>query len=135
MRARLLLDQFADESQLTEAQRALVTWKHCPRHRQPVAIFPKGAEFDGPQALALCRTGQAAPSDDECAKALGMTAEQMEQRQIEYRMDNLGINNPEDRKLYRAGVILGYDENLRYIRGPKWHEYQKAKQQVEEDDV
>jgi hypothetical protein len=56
---------------------------------------------------------------------------------MNYKMSSLGINSPEDRALYRAGVIEGYDETLKYIPGPNWDAYQKAKEQVKTsgDDI
>lgn len=126
MRASLVLDQFADVDALTEELQPKVVFRPGPGGR-PEAVFPLGTEFEGAQAIALCKTGQAMPIDDECAKAVGMTPARLAHLQVEYKMNTLGINRKEDRALYRAGVILGYDEHLNYIKGPKWSEYQAAK--------
>ena len=129
MKSKLRLDQFADLSTLPDHLRGKIKFKPgvTPGGKTvAVAYFPAGTEFEGPQALALCRTGQAQPADDECATALNMTDAQRLSMQVEYDMDNKGINKPEDRTLYRAGVILGYDEKLNYIHGPNWEAYQAA---------
>lgn len=136
MKSRLVLDQWCNAANLPEYLRESV---------QPVAQFgrvdwrlPAGTIFEGPQALFMCRTGQCEPIDDECMQALGMDADNRAAIQLNYRMSDLGINSKEDRELYRAGVILGYDpKTLQYIPGPKWAEYQAAKlklaEQREED--
>lgn len=133
MKARLNLDQFADITKVTEANRDKLKFKpgrSSAGGPVSIAYYPQGTEFEGDMALFLCRTGQASPSDDECAKALNLTQEQIESLRVEYTMNTLGINRKEDRALYRAGVILGYDEKLQYIKGPKWDEYQAAKEQA-----
>lgn len=133
MKCKLVLDQFCDLSKVTEANRSKV--KFIPgRGGKAVAIFPAGTEFEGDMAIGLCRTGQASPSDDECAKELGLSAAQIESLQLEYRMDSLGINRKEDRELYRAGVITGYDKDLNYIHGPNWEAYQAAIEESELED-
>lgn len=126
MKAALVLDQFADLSAVTEEQREKLAFR--PGYKgKAEAVFPAGTIFEGEQALMLCRTGQATPVDDECAKEVGLTSRQLISLQLGYKMDSLGINRKEDRELYRAGVITGYDEDMNYIHGPKWGEYQAAK--------
>jgi len=136
MKSALVLDQFCDVSKLTDEMRPFIAWK--PGHNGKLdAIFPKGTVFEGEQAVFLCRTGQATPIDDECAKKLGWSPDRLKHQQDEYQMNVLGINRKEDRELWKAGVITGYDSKLRYIPGPNWDKYQEAKAEVEssEDDV
>lgn len=135
MKAALVLDQFADISALTESQQALIIWRAVKGRQE--AIFPIGTIFEGDDALRLCKTGQAQPFDDECAEACGMNAQQLASAQLEYKMNSLGINRREDRELFRAGVIAGYDGNLNYIPGPNWGKYQQAKKQIakQEDEI
>lgn len=135
MKAALVIDQFADVSTLTETQQAMITWKTV--YKKPEAIFPAGTVFEGDDAIRMCKTGQAMPVDDECAKACGLSAAQLASLQVGYKMDTLGINRKEDRELYRAGVILGYDNKLNYIHGPNWEAYQAAKldSAMAEDDI
>ena len=136
MKAKLVTDHFADMSTMTEEQRTNVRFAKMEDGKR-VAIYAKGTEFEGEHALALCRNGQAAPSDDECIQALGMSAEQLASLQINYRMDDLGIQKPEDRELFRAGVIAGYGKGGVYLPGPNWDAYQEAKSIVdaEQDSI
>ena len=119
MRAKLVLDQFANPDKAAGPLKERIQYVRSGGAKM-VAIFPKGTEFDGQHALDMCKRGQAEPVDEECTTALGMTAEERRERQLEYSMDALGINRKEDRKLFEARVILGYDKELNYIPGPKW---------------
>lgn len=100
-----------------------------------IPYLPAGAILHGEEYLFLAIKCAAAPADDECAAAIGLNAEQIAAKQIEYRMDSLGINNENDRELYRAGVILGYDKELKPIPGPNWEAYQAAKAETEEEEI
>ena len=138
MKARLHLQQFCDVSQVTPELQPLVSWvPGLDRDRQPtqVAVYAAGTIFEGPIALQLCRTGQAAPADDECAIALGKTEQELAVLRVEYEMNNLGINSKGDRDLYRAGVIVGYNADLTYKPGPKWDEYHAAKAKLEGEEL
>lgn len=132
MQAKLNLDQYADLATVPDELQSKIGFKMEGGKR--VAYYPSGTSFEGDLALQLCRTGQASPSDDECAAALGMSAEQVAAKAVEYRMDVLGINSANDRQLYRAGVILGYDDKLAYIPGPNWEKYQAALAKTKEDE-
>jgi hypothetical protein len=68
---------------------------------------------------------------------LNLNATQIAVLQVDYQMNNLGINSPDDRELFRAGVILGYDGKSQYKPGPNWDAYQAAKTANEnnEDDI
>lgn len=142
MKAKLLLDQWANPANASEELKAQLKFKAGrDRDNKPTAIayYPAGTVFTGPQAVFLCRTGQAAPADDECAKAVGLSDEKQKILQTEYLMDSLGIRE-DDRELFRAGVITGYvkgGKTLEYERGPNWDSYMAAKQQAEEieDDI
>jgi len=138
MKAKLHLQQFCDVSQVTPELQSLVSWvpgKDVAGKPVSVAVYAAGTVFEGPIALQLCRTGQAAPADDECAEALNMTQQQIDVLRVEYEMNNLGINNKGDRDLYRAGVILGYNADLTYKPGPKWDEYHAAKAKIEGEEI
>ncbi len=137
MKARLSLDQFADTSTMPEELQSKLLFKYGRNQAGkmvPIPYFPAGTEFTGDQAVMLCRTGQAAPADDECANALGYSAEKIAALQVDYKMNTLGINSKEDRELYRAGVILGYDKDLKAIPGPNWEAYQQALSEVTDED-
>lgn len=130
MKAALVLDQFADTSLLTDEQRTQIKFKPMGKGKFD-AVFPAGTIFEGDDAIRMCKTGQAAPYDEECAKEVGFSAAKLKSLQLEYKMNTLGINNKNDRELYRAGVILGYDSKLEYLRGPNWDAYNNAKQESE----
>tara|TARA_R110000822_G_scaffold216828_1_gene351383 strand:- start:2003 stop:2410 length:408 start_codon:yes stop_codon:yes gene_type:complete len=135
MKAALVLDQFADTSLLTDEQRTQIKFKPMGKGKFN-AVFPAGTIFEGDDAIRMCKTGQAAPYDEECAKEVGMSEAKLKSLQLEYKMNTLGINNKNDRELYRAGVILGYDSKLEYLPGPNWNAYQDAKKETaSEDDI
>jgi hypothetical protein len=133
MKAKLITNHFADMSTMTEEQRAKVRFAKQQDGKR-VAIYPAGTEFEGDHALALCRNGQATPSDQECSEALGLSEAQLRDLQVNYQMDALGINKQEDRDLFRAGVIKGYSKGGAYIPGPNWNQYQEAKELVESSE-
>jgi hypothetical protein len=134
MKASLVLDQWADVDALTEDLRGKIAFKAGHKGKLD-AYFPAGTVFEGDQAVLLCKTGQAKPIDKECCDKAGMTEHQLAVAQVEYKMNSLGINRKEDRELFRAGIILGYDNKLQYIPGPNWDKYQLAKLETEEDEV
>lgn len=125
MKSKLVLQQEADMATLFPGDADKIRFVKS-RSGKAIAVFPAGTEFDGDRALFLCKTGQASPSDEECAKELGLSQAQIDSLQMDYRMTDLGIHRKEDRELYRAGVITGYDSDLNYIPGPNWEAYQDA---------
>ena len=138
MLARLHLDQYCDITQVTAELQTLVSWvpgKNSAGQSVMIPVYKEGTIFSGAIALQLCKTGQAAPADDECAKAIGKTSQEIEVLRVEYQMNALGVNNKGDRDLFRAGVILGYNEDLTYKPGPKWDEYHEAKRAIEEAEL
>ena len=94
MKASLNLLQWADVSNISPENAALLGWMETiGRDGKPekVPYFPAGSIFEGPQAVLLCKTGQATPADDECMDALGLTPEQCKTLAVEYEMNSLGI--------------------------------------------
>jgi len=136
MKSVLLLDQFCNPDNVPEYLRSSIDFNKS-KSGKPDPCFRAGTVFEGEQAIAMCITGQCAPKDEECVKALGWSEEKMRVVQLNCKMDNLGINRPEDRELYKAGVIAGYNPDLTYIHGPNWNKYQAAKEAVaqSEDDI
>lgn len=138
MKAAFLLDQWADLSTASAQMAAGVQWKREPGRSDLSAYYPKGMIVDGDAAVLLCRTGQAAPVDDECVQALGMDASQLDEAQLKYRMAVLGIHTKNDQDLYRAGVIVGYksgpDGEPVYDPGPHWEAYQQALKKAEDEE-
>lgn len=138
MKARLSLQQYCEISKVTPELQPLVSWvpgQDASGARVMVAVYAEGTIFEGPIALQLCRTGQATPLDNECAEALGKSPEEIAVLQIEYKMHALGIHNKADRELYRAGVIVGYDQNGTYKPGPNWQKYKEAQAKLEADEL
>lgn len=133
MKARLVLEQYANMKTMPPGYASKVKFR-SDANGKAVAVYPVGTEFEGEHALLLCKTGQAEPADDECAQTLGMTAEQRQNLQLDYKMNTLGIYRAEDRELYRAGVIEGYDAEGKYKPGPNWAAYQEAKAASDEED-
>jgi hypothetical protein len=78
---------------------------------------PRGFILDHPEAFLQVRCGGADPADEECAKAAGMTVEQMAQAQRTWERANKGIR-PEDFAAFDAGLIDGYDADGKPIPGP-----------------
>lgn len=87
------------------------------KRQQVVRYWKLGAEWEHPQAHILVEQGCAIPADDECAKACGMTSEDMQRAQEAYERANRGIH-PDDFEKYAAGEIAGYDGDGNYIPGP-----------------
>lgn len=135
MKSRLVLDQDADVTTATEAYRKKIRYVARDGRKGPVAIYPKDTEFDGEHAVLLVKTGQAVPVDDECRKACGMSADQIDAQQVNYQMDSIGIHDPEAREMYRGGIISGIDpETGEYIPGPAWESYHAAIKALEDED-
>lgn len=103
-------------------------------------IIPKGTVIDDPvEALLRVSTGQAAPIDDECAQACGLTEAELKRNQRLYLSAMAGIRGKQDLDLYMAGVIDGYDkgttdEKTVYKPGPKWDAYQAALKAKQAED-
>lgn len=137
MKARLVLEQFINPENAPEYLQAEIKTrfgKNPMGKVVPIFFITEGTIIEGEQSVMMCRTGQCTPADDECAKAVGLNAAQISALQVDYKMNTLGINSKEDRELYRAGVITGYDANLKPIPGPNWEAYQQAKAELEKAD-
>lgn len=98
-------------------------------------IIPKGAIVEGDEALLRVQTGQCEPFDDECAKAVGMTPDQLASVQRSYLAASRGIKDAKDLSLFMAGVIEGYaegttDEKPVYKPGPNYQTWVQAKEEA-----
>lgn len=136
MKASLNLDQDADLSTLPDHYKSKL--KFASRRGQLTPYFPKGTEFDGEHALFLVGTGQASPADEECAKAAGMSPEQLHVRQRGYLAASKGIKGKKDLEMFMAGAIEGYaegttDANPVYIHGPNWDAWQAAEAAIKSE--
>lgn len=132
MKAKLVLDQGCNPATAPEYLRNQIKFRMAGGGNR-VAYYPKGTEFEGEQAVALCRTGQAEPTDGECAKAVGKSPEELQRIQQNYEMESKGIVSDEDKELYLAGVIVGFKDG-EYVPGPRWDEYQ-AEVAKDDDDL
>lgn len=138
MKSRLVLEQFVNPKNAPaylQSQIKIRFGRDTHGKVVPIHYLSAGTMFEGEQAVFMCKTGQCSPADDECAAAVGMTADQIAAQQVEYKMNTLGINNDNDRELYRAGVITGYDKDLKPIPGPNWEAYQSAKAENDEEEI
>jgi hypothetical protein len=83
--------------------------------------FPAGTIIEHPQAYRLVKMGVAKPADGECVVAAGMTTEQQQAAQVTQELVSKGIH-PEDYQAYLDGIMIGYDEDGKYIPGPNYTE-------------
>lgn len=143
MKCRFVLDVDMDTSAMPEAEKAKLKFRKCGFRLQSggtqtrlVPYFPKGTDYEHPDAHILVRNGLAVPADDECTKACAMTPEEQEKAQAAYKVLDAGIL-PEDRPLYDAGVIEGYDANSPdgYKHGKNWDAYAAAMKEMEEESA
>jgi len=141
MKSALVVDQFCNPAGLPPYLKEQVKFKPGKTaDGKPAAIpyLPKGTVFEDDQALLRCKTKQAQPIDEECFKALGWSDAQIAAAKVDYEMNVLGINNKEDRELFKAGVILGYNKDQSYKKGPAWDAYQaaiEAAAEIDDDDL
>ena len=138
MKSRLVLEQFVNPKNAPaylQSQIQIRFGRDTHGKVVPIHYLQAGTIFEGEQAVFMCKTGQCSPADDECAAAVGMTSDQIAAQQVEYKMNTLGINSDADRELYRAGVITGYDKDLKPIPGPNWEAYQAAKADSLDEDI
>lgn len=133
MKAKLVLDQGCNPANAPEYLQESIKFRMAGGGNR-VAYYPKGTEFEGEQAIALCRNGQAEPSDEECSKALGLPADELRKIQKNYEMESKGITSAEDKELYLAGVILAF-EGGEYVPGPRWDEYQAELEKGDDDEL
>jgi hypothetical protein len=122
MKAKLVLDQGCNPQSAPAYLRDAIQFRVRSDGKRS-AFYPKGTEFKGDQAVQLCRTGQATPSDEECAASVGISKIKLDNIQKNYEMESKGLVTDEDKELYLTGVITGF-KNGEYIQGPRWQEYQ-----------
>lgn len=64
----------------------------------------------------------AVPADDECAKAAGMTPEEMKVAQHHQDRVRLGIH-PEDFEAFDSGIMAGYNPDGSFKPGPNYADH------------
>lgn len=139
MKSTLVVDCEVNAVTLPEYLRPTMKWKRRSKDAKPEAYLPAGTMFDGPQALFLCRTGQAAAADQECVEALGMTPAEAAVAQRKHLAAAAGIKGQNDHELFMAGVIDGYgpgttDTKPVYKPGKNWAAYAEALGETKEGD-
>lgn len=99
---------------------------HCPecgtRVGQRSGRVPAGTVLENPHVHTLVRQGIAIPEDDECAKAAGMTPEQMTVAQHARQRVRLGIA-PDDFEAFDQGIMVGYKPDGSFIPGPNYADH------------
>jgi len=134
MKCQFVLDVDVDVTTMADEHKALVQWKSVkhaftgkPRME---AYFPAGTIYEHPQANVFVDRGMAIPADAECeAACTALSPEARRALEMGYRADLAGIQDPEDRKLFAAGVITGYqtvDGRTVYKPGPNYESWKKA---------
>ena len=98
------------------------------RQEYPDGIIPNGTVIDHPDCFKLVQFGVAIPADDECRAKANCTEGQMQAAQAAYEKVERGIH-PEDYEAFDQGLMIGYDENGRWLPGPN------AEQEDEERDA
>jgi hypothetical protein len=93
---------------------------NCPKTpANPSGVLPAGSIDAGPDCWKLVTHGVAIPDDDECAKKVNMSAEELASVQHSYNRLAAGIH-PEDWAAFDAGEMVGYDKDGRKIPGPNF---------------
>lgn len=98
--------------------------------KKPIPYFPAGTVYEMPDAWKHCQTGTAAPGDEDCRVAAGMTEADLKAAQRIQKIAAAGIVEA-DIELFDAGVITGYEMNGDYKPGPNYASYMAA-QKLEE---
>lgn len=138
MKCKFIVDIDVDVSAMDDAHKPLIRWRTNETSRttgriKSVPYFPAGTIYDVSAAAYFCDVGCAVPADAECEAACNpMTPEARRKLEQQYQANALGINDPEDRELFYAGVIAGYEpvgEHLAYLPGPNWESWKAAQEQ------
>ena len=85
----------------------------------PNAEIPVGYIRDAPDAYKLVQAGVAIPADEECRLACGMSQAEIDLAQKHYPALEAGID-PNDRKAWFAGEMIGYNLDGSPIPGPNF---------------
>lgn len=128
MQCLFIVDVDVDPSAMPDSEKGKIRWRKnkVAGRETMIPYFPAGTAYNHPTAWKMCRAGNAAPGDEECRAACGMTDEQLAYAQKAYKRNAAGIR-PEDFELFDSGVILGYLGNGDYKPGPQWASYMAAK--------
>ena len=127
-------------SAMSEEHRSLVKFRQTKVAgvESWVPYFPAGTIYEHPNAAAFCFAGSASPGDDETAKLVGLSDEELRILQQTYKRTAAGIIAA-DKDFFDAGVILGYKPDGSYIEGPNWSKHAATLAQIhaaaKEEDI
>lgn len=137
MKCRFVFDVSVDPSTMEETSKALIKLRPVKRSSGKLVMepyFPSGTEYEHPAAAMFVMRGMAVPADDECLDACpNLTESELQRLQLNYKADELGIADKDDRELFFAGVIAGYEQvngRTAYLPGPNWQAYTEAQDKL-----
>lgn len=138
MKCQFVFDVAVDNSTMDEESKKLIDWRPVKRPGAKVIAmepyFPAGTVYEHADAPFFVNRGMAVPADDECTEACpGLDAAQLAKLQREFAADQEGITDPEDRELFFAGVILGYEQvdgKSAYRAGPNYAKWRAAQDKI-----
>lgn len=134
MKCTFVIDVDVDVAVLDVTARKSIQWRPVRDAKtgktKLEAYFPAGTEYAHPNAAYFVNRGMAVPADDECEAACpGLTPEMRQKLEQEYAADQRGIVDKDDRELFFAGVIDGYEQvqgRTAYIPGPNYASWKQA---------
>lgn len=146
MKCQFVCDVSVDVSTMDDEHKAKIHFRQVRDRAGKTKMepyFPAGTEYEHPAAVHFVERGVAIPSDDECREACAhISSSELKRLQEEYAADAAGISDKDDRELFKAGVIEGYEQvngKTAYKPGPNWKRYrtaqEKLKQQQEASEI
>ncbi len=99
----------------------------------PNGIIPKGTVIEKDDIWKLVRAGQADPADEECRIAAGMDDAEIKLAKYRQRRQAAGISH-EDIDAYDQGLMVGYDEDGKWIPGPNATTDSPESEYADDDD-
>lgn len=138
MKCQFVLDVGVDVSALDPESKKLVHFRQVRDGRtgklKAEPYFPAGTIYEHPDVYHFVNRGMALPADPECEAACPkLTPEQRQKMALEYQADELGIADKDDRELFFAGVIAGYERvngQTAYLPGPNWQRWKDAQDKI-----
>lgn len=139
MQCQFVVDVDVDVSTMAESEKAKVNWRQrttrTGRKQKLAAYFKAGTVYEHPDAAHFVRVGCAIPFDAECKAACAdISPDQLARLAKNYQADAAGILDEDDRELFFAGVIKGYEkvgDKTAYIPGPNYEAWKQAKDEEE----
>lgn len=138
MKCQFVIDVDVDVSTMDVESKKLIKWRPVKDGKtgkmRMEPYFPAGTDYEHPNAAYFVERGMAIPKDAACEAACPqLTVEERTRREQEYRADQLGIVDANDRELFFAGVIAGYEQingQAAHLPGPNYAAYKAAQDAV-----